>query len=290
MVLVATPIGHLGDITARALEALRQADAVYAEDTRHTLKLFRHYGIERPLFSCHEHNEAARAPEVVARVRAGETVALVSDAGTPAVSDPGRRIVAAVVEAGLPVTICPGPSAALAALAVSGFPPVPFAFLGFPPRKAAERQALLRAWRERGATLVLFESPLRLAGLFEDVAAVFGGDHPVVVARELTKVHEEILRGAAAELSARFRAAPARGECTVVVAPATVGASAGRRLGEREPAQAAARAWKAELACRLGRGEPPAQAAAEVARAFGLRRADVYREAVRLRKSSPEKR
>lgn len=270
LVLVATPIGHLGDMTIRALETLREADAIYAEDTRHTLKLLRHYDIRVPLFSCHEHNERSRAEEVVERVRSGETVALVSDAGTPAVSDPGQRIVEAVAGAGLPVTICPGPSAVLAALALSGFRPVPFAFLGFPPRKAAERRALLRDWLPRGATLVLFESPLRLAALLRDIAEVFGGGHAVAVARELTKIHEEIMRGTAAELHARCQAEPVRGECTVVVAPA---------LAEEAPREAGD-AWRAELAQMLNEGVPPTKAAAAVAKAHGLKRSDVYRQAI----------
>lgn len=219
LVLCATPIGNLGDVSLRLLETLRDADAVYAEDTRRTLKLLNAHGIRRAIHSCHEHNEARKAAEIVRRVAAGQTVALCTDAGMPLVSDPGLRVVRAVVDAGLPVTVCPGPSASLAALALSGFRPLPFACLGFPPRRHGERVKCLEAWKGSGATLVLFEAPGRLPALLADVAEVFGDDHPVAVARELTKRFEEVTRTSASEAAARWSKGELKGECTLVIGP-----------------------------------------------------------------------
>lgn len=221
LVLCATPIGNLGDVTLRLLDTLRTADAVYAEDTRRTLKLLNAHGIRASVHSCHEHNEARKAAEIVRRVAAGQTVALCTDAGMPLISDPGQKVVQAVVEAGLPVTVCPGPSAPLAALALSGFRPLPFACLGFPPRRRGERVRFLEAWKGCGATLVLFESPARLPALLADVASVFGGDHPVAVARELTKRFEEVTRTSASDAAARWSKGQVKGECTLVIGPWT---------------------------------------------------------------------
>jgi len=228
--LVATPIGNLEDVTGRALRVLREADLVLAEDTRRTRVLLDRYGIAARPRSLHAHNEAAREREVLEALAAGRDVALVSDAGTPLVSDPGERLVAAALAAGHRVEAVPGPSAVLAALAVSGLPAAPFAFLGFLPRRAGERDALLRGWRDRRETLVLFESPRRLGGALRALAAALG-DRPAAVARELTKLHEEIARGSLSALAERF-AEGARGEVTVVIGGATGGASAGGSPGE----------------------------------------------------------
>src|SRR5690606_9373906 len=214
--LVATPIGNLEDVTLRALRVLREAALVLAEDTRRTrILLERHAIAARPL-SLHAHNEAARTAEVLAALAAGRDVALVSDAGTPLVSDPGERLVVAAIAAGHPVVPVPGPSAVLAALAGSGLPAVPFAFLGFPPRRPGERAEAFAAWRGRPETLVLFESPHRLAATLRALADALG-PRPACVARELTKLHEEWVRGPLPELAERFASGGVRGEVTIVV-------------------------------------------------------------------------
>lgn len=224
--LVATPIGNLEDVTLRALRVLREAALVLAEDTRRTRILLDRHGIAARPRSLHAHNEAARTAEVLAALAAGRDVALVSDAGTPLVSDPGERLVAAAIAAGHPVVPVPGPSAVLAALAGSGLPPVPFAFLGFAPRRVAERAARFAPFRERPETLVLFESPHRLAATLRALAEALG-PRPACVARELTKLHEEWARATLPELAERF-AAGARGELTIVVGGAPPGGVEGR--------------------------------------------------------------
>ena len=214
--VVATPIGNLEDVTLRALRVLAEAARVYAEDTRRTRALLdRHQIAARPR-SLHAHNEAARSEEVLAHLDAGDDVALVTDAGTPLVSDPGERLVARVAEQGHDVVPIPGASAVLAALMAAGLAATPFAFLGFVPRKAGERGARLAEWAKRSETLVLFESPKRLPGTLRELADHFGGDRPACVARELTKLHEEFARGSLDALALRF-AEPPRGEITLVI-------------------------------------------------------------------------
>jgi 16S rRNA (cytidine1402-2'-O)-methyltransferase len=215
LVVCATPIGNLDDVTLRLLETLRTADVVACEDTRHTLGLLKRHGIRAPLVSYHEHNEAHRAPELVARIAAGETVALVTDAGMPLVSDPGHVLVRDVVAAGLRVEVLPGPSAVLTALVASALPADTWRFVGFLPRKAGELRELLAAARE---TLVAFESPHRAAASLAALAELDPA-RPVAVCRELTKLHEEIARGSAAELAARYAEAEPRGEVVLVVGP-----------------------------------------------------------------------
>jgi 16S rRNA (cytidine1402-2'-O)-methyltransferase len=217
-VVIATPIGNLQDITLRALDALRQADLIACEDTRHSARLLNHHGIERPLISLNEHNEARRIPELTARIQEGAVVALVSDAGTPTVSDPGQRLVNAVVVAGLRVESLPGPSAVLTALAGSGLPTVPFYFGGFLPHKKGQRSKELAAARERECTSAYFESPYRLVDTLEIIAQE-APEHWHVVARELTKHFEEYRRGPARELLAHFQAKTVKGEITLLVAP-----------------------------------------------------------------------
>jgi 16S rRNA (cytidine1402-2'-O)-methyltransferase len=215
LIVCPTPIGNLEDITLRVLAALREADVVACEDTRRTRILLDRYGVAARLVSYHEHNEHERSDELVARMRGGEVVALVSDAGMPLVSDPGFVLVRACVAAGLAVEVLPGPSAALAALVASALPADRWRFAGFLPRKRTE---LERAFASP-ETLVAFESPRRVAASLAVLAAL-DGERQVAVCRELTKVHEEVVRGTAAELAERYRSTPARGEVALVIAPA----------------------------------------------------------------------
>lgn len=224
--VVGTPIGNLDDLTVRASETLRAADVVYAEDTRRTGRLLASVGAEVALRSLHAHNEAERTEEVLARLREGGRCVLVSDAGTPAVSDPGRRVVAAVLEAGLRVVSVPGPSAVLAALSVAGLPADRFEFAGFPPRSGREREAWLARLAESPVTCVLFESPRRLERLLEDLDEAGLGERRAVLCRELTKLHEEVRRATVGELWRSLAGARVRGEVTLVVEGRAEGASA----------------------------------------------------------------
>ncbi len=214
--VVATPIGNLEDITLRALRVLREVDLIAAEDTRQVRKLLDRYGIQQRVVSYHEHNERARAPQLVEALRSGRSVALVSDAGTPVLQDPGYHLVQACVEAGIPVVPVPGPSAVITALVASGLPTDRFAFLGFLPRRRQARRRSLEEVRDHRATLVLFESPRRLADCLQDLLEVLG-DRRAAVCRELTKVHEEVRRGRLSGLLREVRGQPVRGEVTVVV-------------------------------------------------------------------------
>jgi 16S rRNA (cytidine1402-2'-O)-methyltransferase len=215
LVVCPTPIGNLEDVTLRTLAALRDADVIACEDTRRTRVLLDRYGITGSLVSYHEHNERARARELVARMRGGEVVALVSDAGMPLVSDPGFVLVQAAVAAGLAVVVLPGPSSVLAALVASGLPAERWRFVGFVPRKAGERDELFAA----PETVVAFESPRRVAATLRALANV-DPERPVAVCRELTKVHEEVVRGNAAELAKRYEGADPKGEVVLVIGPA----------------------------------------------------------------------
>ena len=220
--VVATPIGNMGDVSARARQALESAAAVAAEDTRHTGTLLQALGISKPLLSLHAHNETQRVPELLARIAAGETIALVSDAGTPLLSDPGYELVRAAAEAGVEVEAIPGPSAITAALAVAGLPVSRFCFEGFLPTRERERRAHLGQLAGETRTLVFFEAPHRIAATLADLAAELGNERRAVVARELTKAHETIYRGTLAELAQRSVKEDnfARGEITLVVAGA----------------------------------------------------------------------
>lgn len=224
LVVVATPIGNLDDMSPRAAAALRDADVIACEDTRRTATLLRHVGSSVPMVASHEHNEAARAQDLVARMQGGATVVVVSDAGMPVVSDPGARVVAAAIDAGIEVTVIPGPSAVETALVLSGFPAEPFAFVGFFPRKTAQRHELFATWAGFSGSIVGFESPHRVADLLTDLAAV-DPDRPVAVCRELTKLYEEVLRGTASELAPRMREG-VRGEVTIVIGPGAMVAEA----------------------------------------------------------------
>jgi 16S rRNA (cytidine1402-2'-O)-methyltransferase len=266
--IVSTPIGNLGDLSPRAAETLRSAARILAEDTRRTRVLAAHVGAAAPLVSLHAHNEAERIRRVLAWLEAGEDLALVSDAGTPLVSDPGARLVDAVAAAGHHVIPIPGPSAVLAALVGSGLPSERFAFLGFPERKGPERARLLERVASSAESVVLFESPQRLARLLQDLTALCGEARRVAVARELTKLHEEWFRGDLAGALAYFGARPPRGEVSVVVGPAEEGGAGTRDL---EPeARALARVL-------LEGGSTPSAAAREVASRLALGRNTAYR-------------
>lgn len=217
LVVVATPIGNLEDLSPRAVEALRRADVVLAEDTRRTGRLLAHVGVDTPQRSYHQHNAARRTEEMVAELRGGASAALVTDAGTPGISDPGRRLVAACAEAGITVTTVPGPSAPLAALAVAGLPAGRFAFEGFLPRKASDREARLEGLAGEQRTIVLFASPHRVGEDLADLAAHLGPDRQAVLCRELTKLHEEVRRGSLGALGDAL-GGQLRGEVTLVVA------------------------------------------------------------------------
>jgi len=270
-VLVATPIGNLADMSQRALDALRGADLLLCEDTRQTSRLLQHYGISARTTPLHDHNEEGRIPALLDTLARGNSVVLVSDAGTPLVSDPGYRLVRAALAAGLPVSAIPGPNAAVMALVLSGLPPQPFLFLGFPPPRAAARLAtfgVLRAAERAGlrATLLWHEAPHRLAECLADLAASFG-ERPAAVARELTKRFEEVRRGTLPELAAHYATAAARGEITLVVGPAADGA------GEEDLDGQLRRAMQ---------GGSLKDAAAMVAGATGLPRKTVYARALEI--------
>jgi len=258
----ATPIGNLEDVTLRLLRTLAEVDAVAAEDTRRTRKLLSHHGIGARLVSYHEANERARTAELLARLERGERIALVTDAGMPAVSDPGYRLVRACIRAGIPVEVLPGPSAVLTALVASGLPTARFAFEGFLSRKPGERSRRLEALSGDDRTLVFFEAPGRLAGTLRAMLEAFG-PRRAAVARELTKVHEEVVRGTLPELVEAYGEADVRGEVAVVVEGA-----AGSE-GDLEAARAMAR----EL---VGDGQAKGAAASRAAATFGVSRRDVY--------------
>ena len=221
--IVATPIGNLGDITIRALDVLRRADVIACEDTRVTAKLLRAYGIAAETTPYHDHNAVQVRPRLIRRLQDGESVALVSDAGTPLIADPGYKLAQAAMEAGLAVTAVPGASGLLAALLLSGLPTDRFLFAGFLPPKSAARRAALARLRDVPASLIVYEAPRRLAAGLADMAAVLG-DRPAAIARELTKRHEEVRRGSLEQLTAHYAAAaPPRGEVVVVIGPPAAG-------------------------------------------------------------------
>ena len=214
--LVATPIGNLGDITLRALETLRQVDVVASEDTRHTGVLLKHFEISKPQIACHEHNERQAAPRIIQRLEAGESVALVTSAGMPGISDPGFVLVRDAIEAGIQVTAIPGPTAFAMALVLSGLPVHSFTFRGFPPSKPGKRRHFLEADADSPYTLIYYESPFRLRKLLTDALAVFG-DRPAAIAKELTKIYESVRRGQLSELLAGLEENP-KGEYVVLIA------------------------------------------------------------------------
>lgn len=215
--IVATPIGNLEDMTLRAIRVLKEADVIAAEDTRHTRHLLGHFQIGTPLTSYHDHNKEEKAPVLVSRMKEGAKVALVCDAGTPTLSDPGYYLINQAASAGLPVVAVPGPSAVTAALSVAGLPTDAFCFEGFLPSRAAARRKKLAALAAEPRTIVLFEAPHRLVRTIEDIADAFGHDRRIAVCREMTKVHEEVVRGRTDEVLAGISGKTTRGEVTVVI-------------------------------------------------------------------------
>ncbi|HLM95321.1 MAG TPA: 16S rRNA (cytidine(1402)-2'-O)-methyltransferase [Acidimicrobiales bacterium] len=276
LVLVSTPIGNLGDLSPRAVETLAQADLVCCEDTRRTRGLLTHAGLKGVrLLSLHGHNEMARVEAVLAQLAEGRTVAVVSDAGTPTVSDPGSRLVSAALAAGASVTTVPGPSAALAALVVSGLPTDRFCFEGFLPRRGADRRRRIEAVTGDARTVVLFEAPGRLAATLRDLLEACGPARRVVVARELTKLHEEVWRGALADACRTFAEREVRGEIVVVVAGDP---ESGRAPNDADVVDA--------LRGRLEAGDSLRDAAGTVAQSMGVSRRRAYDLALGLRRNA----
>ena len=279
--LVGTPIGNLEDITLRALRVLKSADRIACEDTRQTQKLLNHFGINTPTISCHEHNEQQRATELVAEMRGGARIAVVSDAGMPGISDPGMTLAAAAIAAGIAVYPIPGANAALSALVASGLPTANFLYAGFLPSKAGERRTELErlsglAEEEEPMTLVFYEAPHRIVETLEDVEAVWGAACRVVVARELTKMHEEFLRGPVAEVRSELAGRDrVRGEITLLV-------EALRRQENEIAAATSVRERVAALAQQEGLDEM--DALKRVARERGISKSEAYRELQRERR------
>ena len=266
--VVATPIGNLEDMTYRAVRILGEVDLVAAEDTRHSRKLFARFGIRKPLVSYHDHNEQQREDELKGRLLAGEDIALISDAGTPCIADPGYRLIAACRASGIPVVPVPGPSAVITALSAAGVSTERFAFEGYLPQKAKARADLLRQLKGEQRTLVFYEAPHRLAATLDDLVEIMGPERPLVVARELTKLHEEFFCGTTAEAVARFQRSPAKGELVLLLPP-----------GEHGPRMSVSAALRQLLADgELSRRE----AVKIVAREYGLSSSDVYRESLGL--------
>jgi 16S rRNA (cytidine1402-2'-O)-methyltransferase len=270
--IVATPIGNLEDITQRALRVLGEVDFVACEDTRRTRVLLNHFGIKTKTISYHEHNERERAAEICELLAAGKNVALVSDAGTPLINDPGFRVANAAIELNLPVVPVPGPTAFVSALVASGLPSDQFFFAGFLPARANARRAQLEELRAIPATLVFYEAPHRINATLKDALEVLG-NRRAAVARELTKIHEEIARGSLAELAQRFSATPARGEMVLIIGGDAVESNEGSSLSSENKSGL--------LVKRVGELESTgldAKAALKrAAREFGLKRAEAYR-------------
>ena len=261
--LVATPIGNLEDITYRAVRVLKEADLIACEDTRHTRGLLDHYGIDRPTISYHEHNESGRAPDLIERLKGGQSIAMVSDAGTPLISDPGYRLVNQALAEGIVVVPIPGPSAILAALTASGLPTDAFHFGGFLPAKTSQRRKALEAVREFECSLVFYETPHRILEALEDVAAVLG-ERPIVLTRELTKLHEEFLRGTATAVLEILRERPSiKGEMTLVIGKPVIRDTSGVPIPDAVNAL-------------IQGGMPRMDAMKTVARERGLSKRDVY--------------
>jgi len=271
--IVATPIGNLADITLRALETLNSVDLIAAEDTRHTRKLLSRHDIHKPLVSYHANNARQRGEELLAKIAAGQSIAIVTDAGTPGISDPGFLLIGEAIKRGVEPIAIPGPTALIAALVQSGLPTHPFVFLGFPPPKGSGRR---RFFKDNGAlsmTLVLYESPKRLSKTLGEILEAWG-DRQIAVARELTKMYEEVFRGTVSEAIAHFGEG-ARGEIAIIVE--------GAGTGSVSPAQEAG--WEEELSALLERGTPSKEAASMISNRFGIPRRTAYQAALKLRKS-----
>ena len=271
--IVATPIGNLEDITLRAIRILKECDLIACEDTRQTRKLLEHFGISTAAVSYHEHNEAARAAELVAKIEEGSSIALVSDAGTPLISDPGYRLVRAAIDAGVVVIPIPGPSASLGALSAAGLPSDAFRFCGFLPPKSSQRRRILEDHKTETATLIFYETPHRIIDALEDIAAVMPS-RPIVIARELTKLHEEFLRGTAAEIREILAARPSvKGEFTVLI-----GKAPEKKAGEAEAIGESEISLQDAVKAAEKEGLSHMDAIKRVAKERGLGKRDVYRE------------
>jgi 16S rRNA (cytidine1402-2'-O)-methyltransferase len=270
--VVATPIGNLEDISYRAVRVLKEADLIACEDTRHTAKLLHHYGIEKPTVSYHEHNEAARAEELVTKMEQGLNVAQVSDAGMPGISDPGYRVIKLAIERGVPVVPIPGASAVIAALAASGLPTDSFHFLGFLPSKSGQRRTTLEALRVAKHTTVVYEAPHRIVETMKDIVELLAPDRPVVLARELTKMHEEFIRGSAAEILQRVQEHELKGEMTLLI-----GKGAGEQTTAKDIAQ------RLDEIMREQKLDENAALKA-LAKERGISKSEAYRELQRVKK------
>jgi 16S rRNA (cytidine1402-2'-O)-methyltransferase len=269
--IVATPIGNLEDLTFRALRILKEVDLVAAEDTRHSRKLFQHYGITTSLTSYFEHNESLKAERLLETLHQGKSVALISDAGTPGIADPGYRLVSRCRAEGISVEAVPGPSAIIAALSIAGLPTDRFTFEGFLPAKAQTRRQTLQRLREEERTVVLYEAPHRLLAALADIDTELGQNRTVAVARELTKLHEELFLGSADEAYRHFSPQPVKGEIVLLLAPAPP------REKPAESVRDALRRWQVETDL------PMREIVKQVAKDFGLSGSEVYREGLALR-------
>ena len=265
--IVATPIGNLEDMTYRAVRVLKEADLIACEDTRQTRKLLDHYGIEKPVVSYHEHNEAERARQLIDKLQQGLTIAQVSDAGMPGISDPGYRVVKLAIEHGIRVVPVPGSSAVITALAASGLPTDAFEFGGFLPAKSGQRRTALEQMRDLQHTMIVYEAPHRITETLEDMVVILGADRLVVIARELTKLHEEFIRGTASQVLERIRGREVKGEITLLIGKAEKHASAAA-TNLRARVEALMREQKLDEKSALK----------ALARETGLSKSELYRE------------
>lgn len=270
--LVPTPIGNLGDISRRAAETLEAADFLAAEDTRVTVKLLNHLGLKKPMVTYHRHNCDTAGPAILRRIEEGESCALVTDAGTPAISDPGEELVALCAAAGIRVESIPGACALTVALSVSGLPTGRFTFEGFLPLNKKNRRAQLEGLADEERTMIFYEAPHKLRATLDDLAAVFGPDRPLAVCRELTKLHEEVLRLTVGEAQAHYAAQEPRGEFVLVV---------GGRPAGAEPVEGSEDAALARVAQLRREGTPLKAAAAQAAEEFGVKRRGLYNRALK---------
>lgn len=283
--IVSTPVGNLADITLRALETLRTVDLIAAEDTRRTRKLLSYFEIHKPTVSYHEHNARTRGSELLEKIVSGKSVALVTDAGTPCISDPGYLLVEAALARQIELVAVPGPTALISALVVSGLPPQPFVFLGFPPAKGAERRRFFEKYATLDMTLLLYESPNRLEKTLKSMEAVWG-DRKMAVARELTKLHEEVFRGRISEALSHF-AGEVRGEIALVVEGAGARGAAAKtsQVLHGEDTSLESPDWKEELKELLAGGLSAKEAVREISRRRGLPRRTVYQAVLEMKKN-----
>ncbi|MFK5954635.1 MAG: 16S rRNA (cytidine(1402)-2'-O)-methyltransferase [Desulfobacterium sp.] len=273
--VVATPVGNLEDITFRAVRILKEVDLIAAEDTRHTARLLSHYNIKNSVISCHEHNEVQRLDLLLDKLSQGKNIALVSDAGTPTISDPGYQLVKKVAQEGIRVVPIPGPSAAIAGLSVSGLPTDSFLFMGFLHRKKGRRQSALQGVKDEVATLIFYESPRRIIVLLEELISILG-DRPAMVAREITKIHEEFLRGSLSQILGILQSRPSvKGECVIFVAweePTPVAAPLADEMD------------RILLAALASSDEPPSRIAKQLSRKLNCPRKEIYQRLITLKR------